>query len=180
MTWLTEDPAPIIVIGTLTAVLVGAIWYQSQQRFLLYIALAAILLTAGGALIEHLIVTPREEVAITLHLIADEVESNDAPAVLRRIYSDALKQRAGQEMQRYDFEQVKIKRNLEITVFENEDPPRAYAEFNIVAVGKDRSGVYGHGRGAFFLKLTFLREGDAWLISDYDYAPATEGLLRRD
>jgi hypothetical protein len=182
MIWLTEDPAPILVLGTLTAILLGAIWLQSGQRVLLYGAIVAILLTAGGFLIERWIVTPREEVADTLQQIARDVESNEVSRVVKHISKGSPERRdaAEQTLSTYEFHDIKIKNNLEIVVFADEQPPRATAEFNVVAIGSQRSGMVRNRRVPVFLEVTFLKEEGAWRVSDYEHHDARQGLLKKD
>ncbi|MBP90799.1 MAG: hypothetical protein CMJ64_29495 [Planctomycetaceae bacterium] len=181
MIWLTEDPAPILVLGTLTAILLGAIWLQSGHRALLYSAIVVILLTAGGFLIERWIVTPREEIAETMQQIARDVESNDVSLMVKHLHSTlaALRERASQEMSSHDFHDVKIKRNLRMVVFDDETPARATAEFNVVVIVSDRSGMFQNRRVPRFMQVTFLREDGAWRVSDYHHSDPRDGLLKK-
>jgi len=184
MTWLTEDSVPLLIIGSLATVFMAAIWFQSGgQRALLCVTIAVALLTAGGVGIEQLIVTPQEEVSNTLHTIARALENNDLDEVLRHVHSTRqnLRRDTKSYLSRYELTQLKIKRNLEVMIFDNENPPRAETEFNAVAIGRDNRGMDGVRRYPFFIKVTFVKEDDAWKVSGYSGPfPATQGLQRRD
>jgi hypothetical protein len=182
MIWLTEDPAPILILGTLTALLLAAIWWHGRQRFVLCLALVAVLLTVAGYFVEQWIVTPRERVAETLQQIARDVESNDLTTVVRHIHSSkpSLRDDASQKLSTYEFHEIKIKNNLEVVVFADEQPPRATAKFNVVAIGSQRSGMVRNRRVPQYLEVTFLLEDGEWRVSDYSHHNPQRGFMKQD
>jgi len=181
MTWWLENPLPIVLLGITAVVVFGAIWLQSGRKLMMYLMLAAILLTVSGVLIERAVQTDREQVDATLHQLARYVEQNDLQSVLKHVDPSltGVRARAATEMQRYDFSRVSIKQNLEITVFPDEDPPRAIAEFNVVVVITDRSGTLNAQRVPRFVRLEFKKENGDWVVTDFEHFSPDVGFKRR-
>ena len=73
-----------------------------------------VVLATGGVLLERNVVTPREEVEMTLDEIARLVESNQLSAAIEYIHSsqEDVKAKAEGELEHYEFSRVDIKSNL--------------------------------------------------------------------
>ena len=178
MTWLTENPFPILLIGSLaTAILAGG-WLRTGSKWLLGGVIAAIALTVGLVIAERWIVTDREQVTRTLYEIAAAVERNDVEAALRHAYSGSpeVYARANAELRLYHFSEVNIKRNLQVEVFPHLDPPMATAEFNVVVVLTTRNGLLTNRRIPRYVEVTFYREDDGrWGVGGYDHFDPRRG-----
>jgi Tfp pilus assembly protein PilE len=181
MTWLLENPMSVLVLGGITAIVFGAIWLQTGRKIELYIMLAIIIGVALVVVAGNVWKSERQQVKTTLYQIAHDVERNDVKAVLEHLHArmSAVRQRIESEMPMYKFEEVKIKQNLEIKVFPTESPPRAVTSFNAVVVASDSSGLINGKHVPRFVNVTFLKEGDRWLISDYDHQDPREGFKKR-
>jgi hypothetical protein len=94
MTWLTENPLPIAVIGALLAAF-AAIVFSARRNLGSLIALAGVaaatLLLLG---VERLIVTDREHVETALGDLMAAIEANDVPGALAVIDPAAADMRA--------------------------------------------------------------------------------------
>jgi hypothetical protein len=180
MTWLTENPFPILLIGSLTtAILVGG-WLRTGSKWVLGGAIVAIAITVGLVLAERWIVTDREQVSRTLHEIAAAVERNDVEAALTYAYSGApdVRAHADAELRQYRFSEVNIKRNLQIEVFPNRDPPLATAEFNVIVVLTTRDGLVGTRRIPRYVEMTFYKEDDGrWGVGGYEHFDPRRGFM---
>jgi len=180
MTWLTENPFPILLIGSLTtAILVGG-WLRTGSKWVLGGAIVAIAITVGLVLAERWIVTDREQVSRTLHEIATAVERNDVEAALTYAYSGApdVRAHADAELRQYRFSEVNIKRNLQIEVFPNRDPPLATAEFNVIVVLTTRDGLVGTRRIPRYVEMTFYKEDDGrWGVGGYEHFDPRRGFM---
>lgn len=183
MTWLMESPLPAIVFGGLTTAILGSGWLRTGKQWLLYLMIAAILLTVGAVVLERVVMTDREQVTATLHEIADLVERNEIDAALEYAHSGspAARRAAAAELPRYEFHEVSIRRNLEVEVFPEQIPPKAIAEFNVLVVAGTRDHMVPESRVLRFVKVTFLKEDTGeWRVSDYEHYPATDAFRVED
>ena len=181
MNWWLENPLPILLLGTTTVVMLGAIWWQSGHKVMLYAMLAAIAFTVTAMILERTVETAREQVHKTLYDVAGDVERNDLQATMQHVHptSANIRQRAESEMQRWTFDDVSIKHNLRIRTFTDEQPQRAVAEFNVLVIVSDRSATMQRQRALRFVRVTFLKEGEEWLVSDYKHDPPNVAFERR-
>jgi len=173
-----ESPFPALVIGGITCAILGGGWIQTGRCPLLYLMIVAILLTVCAVLLERFVVTDREHVKATLFEIARLVEQNDIDAAMEYAYSGSpqVRQEATSELSHYHFVSVDIKRNLEIEVFPDEDPPRATADFNVVVVLGTRDGMVSERRIPRYVEVTMYREADGrWRVSDYEHDDPRRG-----
>ena len=173
MTWLFETPTYILSFGGLaTACFLGG-WIQLRHRILAYLTGICILLTGCLLAVEHYVITPLEEVEITLQQIAEDLESNDLPSVLQHIHSKApdIRQLAEKEFSNYHFERISIRGKIEIQIDTSTKPYQAETKFNVVAVGRlSRSGAETL-RVPRLVTVTFLKEGKQWKAVAYEHRP---------
>ncbi len=178
MTWLFENPVPAIIIGGLTAAILGGGWLQTGRKWLLYAMIMMIVLTFAAVILERVVITDREQITATLHEIAAAVERNDVDTALGYVYSGSPEVRsyAAAELARYEFTEVDIKRNLEIEVFPKANPPRAVAEFNVTVRLSVRDTLYTNNRIPRWVQVTFYQEADGtWRVGGYQHDEPTRG-----
>jgi hypothetical protein len=180
MTLLLEDPVPAMIIGGLTAAILGGGWIQTGRKWLIYLMVAVILLTVGAVIMERMVVTDREQITATLHQIAALVERNDVDAAVDYAYSGTpeVRSAAEAELARYEFSDVDIKSNLEVEVFPDEKPPRAVAEFNVTAQLSTKGGQFqiSDRRIPRYVEVTFYKEDNgAWRVGGYAHHEPTRG-----
>ena len=180
MTWLFETPSYILSLGGLTiACLLGG-WLQLRQRWLAILTGASIAITASLLALEQYVITPVEEVELTLRQIARDLETNELPKLLEHIHSKApdIRRLAETEFRNYFFESVSIKSNLEIEVDTSPEPFKAEAKFNVVARGRLSQGSSETLRVPRLVNVTFLKEGDRWKAVGYEHRPPFGNLLQ--
>ena len=180
MTLLLENPMPAMIVGGLTAAILGGGWLQTGRKWLLYLMIAVMLLTVGAVIMERTVVTDREQITTTLHQIAALIERNEIDAAVDYAYSGApeVRSAAQAELVRYEFSDVDIKRNLEIQVYPDEKPPRAVAEFNVTVQLSTRGGQFQitDRRIPRYVEVTFYREENgAWRVGAYAHDEPTRG-----
>jgi hypothetical protein len=183
MEWIFEDSVPTMIVGGLTAAILGGGWIQTGRKWLLYLMIAAIALTVALVIVERLVVTPREQVKATLFEIARLVADNELQAAVDYAYSGSphIRDMALAELSRYHFHSVDIKRNLTIAVFPDHDPPRATADFNVVVSLDTRDGFLQERRIPRFVEVTLLREEDGqWRVSNYAHDVPQRGWTTDD
>ena len=177
---LFESPMLVLVIGLTTAALLGGLWLQTGKRILLVSLVAMLALTAAGIMLERSIETDREQIDRTLHQIARDIERNDRRAVLAHMHSQAVdkRQAAAAEIERYEFEQVKIKSNLQIEVDASTEPKTAIAKFNVVVIAS--GALLGKRRRVpRYVTLEFEQEDGDWRVRNYSHESAAVGFKKK-
>jgi hypothetical protein len=169
MNYLAENALPIWAAGAV-AVTLALIVYLQTRTMGAFLAILVILASAGVLLvIEHLIETPREAVERTLYELADTVENNDVPGALRFLASTADTQI------RHDIETlmplVRIDRanvvgapQIEVEPGDAPDSATVICRGIVVATLK-QNGMKGGAEDE--LTMTWVRQGDRWLVEDY-------------
>lgn len=182
MTSFMETPLPAILIGGLTAAILGSGWLRTGKQWLLYLMIAAILLTVGAVFLERAVMTDSEQIAATLREIADLVERNEIDAAFEYAHSgSSVRRKATGELPLYEFHEVSIRRNLEIEVFPEHIPPKATAEFNVLVVFGTRDQFVAESRVLRFVVVEFLKEETGeWRVNDYDHSAPTNAFRTED
>lgn len=170
MTWITEDPWPLLVMGlTLQAMLLVAFFQTRRGLFLAGMLVAG--LTSGGLFIaERMIVTEREEVELVLQEVADALVRDDRQGVLDRIspYATHVRAQAEGAMRIFRVTNAKIGNDLVITLNQLTSPPSATAIFLGRLDVESRLGGYQQPVVRRFT-LTFSQEEDGWYIANYEH-----------
>jgi hypothetical protein len=178
-----ETPLLAILIGGLTTAILASGWLRTGKQWLLYLMVAAILLTVGAVILERAVMTDREQITATLHEIADLVERNEIDAAFEYAHSSSpeVRSEAAGELTQYEFHEVSIRRNLEIQVFPERIPPTAIAEFNVLVVFSTKDRFVTDSRVLRFVEVTFLKEETGeWRVSDYAHYPPTDAFRVED
>ena len=178
MTWLTENPFPLLLIGCLTTVILAGGWLRTGSKWLLVAVLAAIALTIAAVVTERLIVTDRERVTQTLFDIAKLVEHNQIDEALKYAYpkKPEVRSQAAAELPLYRFSEVHIKSNLEVEVFPDRKPPMATAKFNVVVVLSTRDGMLNNQIIPRYAEVTFYKDDDGqWRVGAYTHYDPQRG-----
>ncbi len=178
MTWLLEDPTPTLVaILLIEAVLVVALVNTGRGALLGAIAGVGLL----GALllgVEWLVVTDKESVEASLSGAAQALESNNPQAVMDYIDpASAMRNRVAQEMAQVTISKARFSR-LDVKFNRHVSPPTAEADFMGYVNGRDRRGEFPYENFAGRFTVRLRREGDRWLMTDYELHDRT-GNTRR-
>lgn len=182
MNWLDQNAIWLLLICGLSAAILLSGWIQTGRRALAWAAVIPAILAAALLLVQQWVVTDQEQVRKTLSEIARAVERNDVEAVLRYVdpESPQVADLARRELPQYEFGEVSIKRNLEIQVDRERDPPQAIAEFNVTVEVSERSGMLQNQRVPRFASVTFLLRGQRWLVAHYEHHPPQQGMMIRE
>jgi hypothetical protein len=172
----------LLVALFVVAAILGAMWAATGRREPLWGAAVLIALMPVLWIVERLVVTDREAVETTLHVIAADVKSNNRAAVMSHIYSQAplLRQQAQGEIANYQFTECKINKIHSIEVNSESKPRSAAAEFNVYVSGTFQVGNEPF-TGDFFrrIHLDLVQEADGqWRVANYSHEnpfPAPRG-----
>ena len=180
MNLLFENPWPFVATGALLTVILTSGLLRTGRIALLWAILGVLVLTIGLFSLERSVVTPAEEVEMTLHAIAAELEANNIEGVVGYIASSApqLEKIARSRLRDVTIEAVKIKRNLRIDLSPGRAPNLATARFNVVIAGVDKAGTLGRRQGAWFFVVNFRKEQGGWRVESYEEMDPREGLRR--
>ena len=170
MTWLVEDPLPILALGLVVTAAFGVALVQTGRRWLAIACLVTVLLTISLLALEHSVTTEVEQVENTLHSLADDLVRGDVPSILSHLsqHSDQLRREAEQKLPRVQIHKATIKRNLEISVAEARNELVAEAKFNAVLVVSARSGAVTNQTYPRFFVLNLRKEAGNWKVTKYE------------
>jgi hypothetical protein len=170
ITWFTEDPTMILVIGGLILLVLGGFFLKSG-RVAILLAMAGVALVMGAAVvIDRLVVTDREAVANTIYDAAALAEKNDFKTLFGFISPSAPEVKA--EAQRWiggtKLKSVSISA-MEVTVNHAAKPMTGTAEFRVFATGeRSEKTVSYEGNYLTRLHVDLRKEGDRWMVTGYE------------
>ncbi len=182
MTWLFENPLPILIMGGLTLAIIAGGWFQTQRKELVIAFIAALVVFGGALVLERSIVTDGEQVELVIAQIAREAEANDAAALAKHFHSSAgdMRSQLSTEMAVFQVKKVSIKSNLKVIVDPRALPKRAVATFNVVATITDKTGTFKEQPIPRFVTANFELEDGQWRCIDYKHEDPQRGMQIRD
>jgi hypothetical protein len=165
MSHFTEDPTFVIICGTIISLAFLIALIQTGRAFFIAWLVLALGIMVGLVLVERAIVTDREKIEVTLAEGADAVSKNDVAGALKLIASSQPKvaQLVQSNMKQFKFsEAYVITKNIELEKINPPSHATAVITCKIAAEGK-----YPYS-GPIKLQLNFVREGEKWLVEDYE------------
>jgi hypothetical protein len=169
MSYLAENALPIWAAGAVAATLALIVYLQTRTTAS-FLAILVILATAGVLLVvERLIETPREAVERTLYELADTVEANDVQGSLRFLASTAdtqIRRDVENLMPLVEIERANIIGSPIIELEAGDEPDSATVTCRgIIIATLKQNGMKGGEPDE--LRMTWVRQGDRWLVEDY-------------
>ncbi len=180
MTYLAENALPIWVGGAVLVTFALVVYAQLRTATALKGVVGAVLVTALLLVASWLIVTPREAVETSLKSLAAAVEANDLPGTLDHIAPGAYLVRSDAEtlMPQVTVSKARVMSTPKIELSPPDDPTEAVVRFRaFVELIRKRDGMRGGRMGD--LTVTFVREGDRWLVESYEPERDLRGNLGR-
>ena len=174
--WIMEQPLTIAFVGIVVVILLTAGLLQTGRHSLLYAAITAALLTVALVIIERMVVTPREQISATLHVIADRLQQNDVEGVVEFVSSGKpkLREEARRKMDQFTVHDVEIKRNLKIDLLAQQGRELADVSFNAI-LSLEGYGVEFRRQPLFFV-LKMRSEDGQWRVREYEVQDPRRGL----
>lgn len=172
--FLFENPVTLGVTGAALTLIAVIAWIKGGINAALYAALGLLLLTILLVSINLQVQTDREQVHGVIGAVAAAVQRNDLDGVLEHVQGarSAALQRAKTELPNYKFTEARITGVKKIEVKADTNPPSAVAEFNVFV------DLIAHGSPhqiPRFVRCHFVREGERWLVSDFEHFEPTYG-----
>jgi len=169
MTWLVEDPLPIVLAGVAAEVVLLVILLQTGRGPVMLGMLGVLLLTGLLLAVEWLVVTDGERVEGTLLGIATALEKQDTAGVLGYIARDAtdLRGEVQSRLARHEIAEARIGGHAEVTFNRLTHPPSATARFfaRIKLRGGNSATPGGNYAGRFTVQL--VEEDGQWKVAGY-------------
>jgi hypothetical protein len=168
MMWLAENELVIWIAGAVALTMALVVYWQTRSALAQGAVAAVVIITAALLVFERLVETPREAVERTLEEIVIAVRTNDMPGVLRNISRSAVALRADVEkaMPLVTIDRANTIGSILIDVDPNSPAQEATVKGRGFIHGTIRSNGMVAGQTAEFT-VTFVREGDRWLLVDY-------------
>lgn len=170
MIWFTENPWPLVWIGTLVLLVLVGVWRTTRHKAVFWVMGGVAAAVTAAVIVEWYVVTEYEEIEQALHDAADAIEAGDLDAVLAFLAAPPEAEELRSIIRRYlpdypvreftfDDPQVKFiegdgRRYAEIKVWF-----KVYLEDPKLAEGRDPIPVV--------LTLKARKTDDRWLLIDY-------------
>lgn len=170
MNFLAENPLLIWVGAALLLTMAAIVYFQLGRASALSTMAVIVVVAAALLAVEHFIETPREAVERTLYEMADVVEANDVDGALGYIAPGASQIRSDVEdlMPQVRIEKANIMGTPVTNVDLTTSPPTATVACRGFVYGTlRRNGMTGGTNPPAELVLTFIQDGDRWLVKDY-------------
>ncbi|HUY92668.1 MAG TPA: hypothetical protein VMV10_28265 [Pirellulales bacterium] len=170
MSWLFEDPTPLIVVGVLIEGLLAVVFVNTRQLKAAAAMAGVLVLVLAGLAVEQVVVTDYERIEAALDGTARSLRANDVPGLLAHIDPQAagMRQNAETNLRRARIRDAKVK-DLKVQFHRLTSPPTAEAEFIGNIKGSFQSGIdVGEGTIIRRFHIKFVRRGDDWLMTAYE------------
>ncbi len=151
--WLRTGNKPIALAGLVFVALIPLAWFIANQ-----------------------VETDREQIQRLVYTLADAVERNDHDSAVTVIADPELEARARLELRNWTFDLAKVTQINKIRVIDDTFPPQADIEMMVkVKVSGRGSNAIQNAQIPRKLLLNMEKEGDDWLITEYQHLPIIGG-----
>ncbi len=181
MSWLLEDVRPLLLAGLLVEALLVAFFVRTG-RITTFIPIVAVLGLMGVAVVvEHFVVTDKEQIAATLDRVALALKQNDEQAVLEHIHPRAVEMRRRVDSA-IGLVVIREAQYRDLTVTSHPgNPGTATAEFIGHVAFTDPKQRAPYERYMRRFRVRFRKEGGRWVMTDYEVADVLgKGPFTRD
>ncbi|REJ67489.1 MAG: hypothetical protein DWQ31_11170 [Planctomycetota bacterium] len=169
MNWLIEDPTALILLVVFVQLILLVVFFRTGRVVMLGWIGALLVLLGLVFLVDYLVVTDREAVALVLDEMVAAAEANDDARLLATISprADGLDEDARGLLARVEIDWLQIIVGPKVIVNELTSPASATAEFTIQGEGRLNAGAVGGMRGRHVqpFVIHFERDGDRWLAT---------------
>jgi hypothetical protein len=174
-----ESPWPAALLCIVLQIILGLVFIRTGRAIVL-VAMAVVLAACAALIvIEQTTVTDTEHVEDTLHGIAEKLEANNVEAVLADFAPQCPRlAEARSVLERVTVESASVGSDLEVRINLLTSPPSATAFFTGRIQARDKRGTIPYEHYVRKFKVKLAREGDRWLVVDYEDADFRDAFER--
>lgn len=168
MSYFTEQPIWIVMVGMAVLIVLAIGWYQRPRREWIFGMAAVLVIAILLILLSQSIETDNEAIRRTVLELADAVEKNDVNKAASFVSDseDLVRQRILTEMPSYTFDSCNVAAFDGVKFTPEKNPTKATVSFLVWAdVNAPTYGYDGPVRRRVI--LDFKKEGDDWKLVDY-------------
>jgi hypothetical protein len=166
VSWLVENPTPVLTLGGIAAAAVLIAFFQSGRVVWLGWLAAVVLVVAALWGLERLVVTDREQIENAFYDAAAGLEAGRSDSVLAHVapQATALRDEIAARMRGNRFDEVRITElRIEFTDSDqNAAQARASGRLSVHSSGGLHLHPFGH------VRFALVKEGDRWLFTGYE------------
>jgi hypothetical protein len=172
MTWITDNPLPLLMLGFIGQVILGIILWQTGRGEALLAMIVLAVVSLALLIAELVIVSPTEEVTARLHEIAGVVATNDLNQILDCVVPEAIPLRSelSLRLRRVKIEEVWITAVPSISFETDVKTQRPTATAELIGRVKAKflrdSSPYEQMAGRYRVDLR-KEPDDKWRVMDY-------------
>lgn len=175
MTWITDNPIPLFILGLMTQIILGLILWQTGRGWVMFLMIASGISSIGLIVAEICIVSPSEEIASTLDEIAASLVSNKPENVLAFIAPEktVLRANAVQQLKRVRIHEAAVTGDLRVSAeaLPESDQQTASASFNARIKANFLKDTSPYEQLVQRVKVDFRKEKGRWLVTHYVLNP---------
>lgn len=179
MTWFTENPLPIVLIGVIIEAMLAVVLARTGKRSVLWSIIGVALLVVGAVVLERFIVTPREEIRTALEEVRAIVAANDPPALIKRI--DTTPQAAGLRSKVYQELANVTVTEAKITELKDEDIHVKGDVAETKFFGSVDMKLPGQAASSHFprmFQVKWRKKDGVWIITEATHSDPIQGMLK--
>jgi hypothetical protein len=172
---LAEQPLILsLMLGVLAVCLIYG-WLQTGKKELAAIGLTLAALIPVAWVIAANWVTDRERIEVLIYETADAIKNNDHERALNLIADTSIRDRARGELGNFVFDEARVTKIREIKLVDGTFPQEADVDLYVKIVVSQRTGGLQDQNVPRRLMLRLQKEGDGWVITDYDHMSPVGG-----
>ena len=172
MTWITENPIPLFILGLIAQIILGIALWQTGRGWIVWVMIALALVSIGLIGAEIVLISPKEEVTDTLDELAAALETNDHSKVLAFIAPEASAMRAdaARRLKEVKISEATVTGNLQIKFDPPPDPSKPIATATFIGRFKAKllKETTPYDNALLRFKVHFRKENGKWLVTGYD------------
>ena len=172
MSWITENPIPLFILGLLAQTILAVALWQTGRGWILWLMIALALVSVGLIAAEIVLISPKEEVTDTLNNLATALETNDADKVVAFIAPDATTLRADamRRLKQVKIYEASVTGNLQIKFDSSPQPDKPIATASFIGRFKAEllKETTPYENAVLRFKMHFRKENGKWLVTAYE------------
>ena len=173
MTWITDNPIPLLILGLIAQVILGVILWTTGRGWAM-VAMIVLAVTNVALLVaEYVMISPTEEVTARLHEMANTLATNESDQVLECIVPEAaqLRNEIAMQLRRVKINEAVVTSQpiIEFATDANSQRPTATAQFfgRVKAKFLRDSSPYEQMAARYTIFLRQEPDGK-WLVTGYE------------